>query len=463
MSRPGNPGAAKPDQAGQYRAPAACWKSSWPRCARSSGPGTWSSTRGTRFRRAAVRGERLRPAAARAWPVHLALAAVAGIPRGVPRGVHRDGRARLARPPAAGLLRDRRLQPRGDGPRNVQPALQPLVSRGMPGPGTLAGAGSAAGAGRAAANLPDRLLLPVGSRHVGVLLWPRHPLEEQRPARYRSVRGLLREPWARPGAHRPATAARRAPAGDAVRPSVPQRRAGRETAAQRSPPVRRGPGRRGPVFPAGTARRMVDSPLSAEEGARLAPVHPRRAPPRRGARVRRRLGHRVPPGHLAAAQPGHRQARGHLQLRGDPPGLAAGTGQAIRPLAAVHRPVRRHGRVRGSGRDPVRRLARRPARADRRAGRRDPPAAGTLPGRPAGGHGRPGAPCPLRRRAQRLPEGGPPARLGRHAAATAAIYPEDFPPRGARLPRGLAAHVMAQVEQPANLARQATRPTGSSP
>ena len=38
--------------------------------------------------------------------------------------------------------------------------------------------------------------------------------------------------------------------------------------------------------------------------------------------------------------------------------------------------------------------------------------------------------------------------------ATAAIYPEDFPPRGARLPRGLAAHVMTQVEQPANLARQ---------
>jgi len=40
--------------------------------------------------------------------------------------------------------------------------------------------------------------------------------------------------------------------------------------------------------------------------------------------------------------------------------------------------------------------------------------------------------------------------------ATAAIYPEDFPPRGARLPRGLAAHVMAQVEHPANLARQAS-------
>jgi integrase len=38
--------------------------------------------------------------------------------------------------------------------------------------------------------------------------------------------------------------------------------------------------------------------------------------------------------------------------------------------------------------------------------------------------------------------------------ATTAIYPEDVPPRGARLPRGLAAHVMAQVEQPASLARQ---------
>jgi len=40
--------------------------------------------------------------------------------------------------------------------------------------------------------------------------------------------------------------------------------------------------------------------------------------------------------------------------------------------------------------------------------------------------------------------------------ASAAIFPEDFPARGARLPRGLAAHVMAQVEQPANLSRQAS-------
>ncbi len=39
--------------------------------------------------------------------------------------------------------------------------------------------------------------------------------------------------------------------------------------------------------------------------------------------------------------------------------------------------------------------------------------------------------------------------------ASAAIFPEDVPARGARLPRALAAHVMAQVEQPANLSRQA--------
>ena len=37
--------------------------------------------------------------------------------------------------------------------------------------------------------------------------------------------------------------------------------------------------------------------------------------------------------------------------------------------------------------------------------------------------------------------------------ATAMIFPEDFPARGERLPRSLAAHVMAQVEQPASLDR----------
>ncbi len=38
--------------------------------------------------------------------------------------------------------------------------------------------------------------------------------------------------------------------------------------------------------------------------------------------------------------------------------------------------------------------------------------------------------------------------------ASAAIFPEDYPKRGPRLPRALAAHLMAQVEQPGNLDRQ---------
>ena len=38
--------------------------------------------------------------------------------------------------------------------------------------------------------------------------------------------------------------------------------------------------------------------------------------------------------------------------------------------------------------------------------------------------------------------------------ASAMIFSEDYPKRGHRLPRALAAHVMAQVEQPASLARQ---------
>ena len=38
--------------------------------------------------------------------------------------------------------------------------------------------------------------------------------------------------------------------------------------------------------------------------------------------------------------------------------------------------------------------------------------------------------------------------------ASAMIFPEDYPKRGSRLPRALAAHVMAQVDQPASLARQ---------
>ena len=34
------------------------------------------------------------------------------------------------------------------------------------------------------------------------------------------------------------------------------------------------------------------------------------------------------------------------------------------------------------------------------------------------------------------------------------IFPEDYPRPGQRLPRALAGHIMAQVEDPANLERQ---------
>ena len=64
-------------------------------------------------------------------------------------------------------------------------------------------------------------------------------------------------------------------------------------------------------------------------------------------------------------------------------------------------------------------------------------------------------PWPVRRRAERLPAGDPPARLGRRTAGQPRrSSPRTIPDRGTPLPRALAAHVMAQVEQPANLDRQ---------
>ncbi len=227
-----------------------------------------------------MRGERLRPPASQARPVHIALAAVAAVRRDLPRGVRRGSRARLARPPADRPVRHRGMRLRAAGPRDVPAARPPVALRGMPGPAGLAGIGcAAAAAGRAAAGLPDRLLQPVGAGHVGVLPRPPQPVGRQRASRRGRVRRLLRNPRTRPGAHRPAAAARRAPAGGAVCPAVPRRRAERETAAPGSPPARAGPGRRGRVLPTGTARRMVGSPRRAENRARLAPVRPRRAPP----------------------------------------------------------------------------------------------------------------------------------------------------------------------------------------
>jgi hypothetical protein len=168
----------------------------------------------------------------------------------------------------------------------------------------------------------------------------------------------------------------------------------------------------------------------------MARVHPRRAPPGRGACLRRQLGHRIPARCLAAPQPGHRPARGHHQLRGHPPALAEGTGQEIRAVAAGHRAQRQHGRDRSQGGDPVRRLSCRAARAGCRPGRRGPPAAGALPGSPARGDGRPRVPWPVRRRAERLPAGDPPARLGRRTAGQRGDLPRGHPrPRHPASPR----------------------------
>jgi integrase len=43
--------------------------------------------------------------------------------------------------------------------------------------------------------------------------------------------------------------------------------------------------------------------------------------------------------------------------------------------------------------------------------------------------------------------------MGCELPTNAAFYPDDFPKPDKRLPRGLAEHIMAQVEQPANLDR----------
>ena len=58
------------------------------------------------------------------------------------------------------------------------------------------------------------------------------------------------------------------------------------------------------------------------------------------------------------------------------------------------------------------------------------------------------------RSAEHLPADDPPQRLGRRALSpTAMVFSEDFPKPPELLPRALAEHVMAQVEDPDNLAR----------
>ena len=462
MSRPGNPDAAEPGQARQYRAPAGLLEKlmaavrpefraedlvfdprdpvfGGPPCAVSGcdRPHRRQGLCTSHWQRWRASG---RPALAEftataepGWHGHLPLdsCVIAGCNYGA------MGRGMCQRHFASGIARDARTWPPG---RRQAAPLPP----GGPPPACRIGYCS-----------------PVGPRHVGVLLRPRHPVEGQRASRYRRVRRLLREPGSRPGAHRPAAAARRAPAGDAVRPAVPRRRAGRETAAaemstrsSRSWPPRARP-------PCWTSPRNGGPPSIAPRNGR-------------GWRpfildARRRVealafgagwDTEYPRDTWRLRNLGIDQPEATISFAGIPQPWLKDLAKRYTRWQLATGLSRQHGRVRGPGRDPVRRLARLPARPARRAGRRDPPAAGTLPGRPAGGNGRPGAPRPLRRRAERLPEGGPPARLGRHAAGHRGDLPRGLPARGARLPRGLAAHVMAQVEQPANLAGRTTPPTG---
>ena len=83
---------------------------------------------------------------------------------------------------------------------------------------------------------------------------------------------------------------------------------------------------------------------------------------------------------------------------------------------------------------------------------------GALPGRP----GRPARhPAPPRHRQdQHVPPGRPPARLGRDAPGRRHDLPRGLPARPVLLPRALAEHIMAQVEDPATLARCADPASG---
>src|SRR5271165_1111887 len=147
-----------------------------------------------RLRRGALRGERLRPSAPQPGPVPLALAPVAISGPPGPDRVRRDGRARLARSPAAEPVRSHRVQLRRGGPRTVQPARQAVAPRGPPGPGWLAGIDHAGAGGQASGGLPDRLLRPVGPGHVRVLPWPPRTVDKERPPRRGRVRRLPGEP-----------------------------------------------------------------------------------------------------------------------------------------------------------------------------------------------------------------------------------------------------------------------------
>ena len=241
-------------------------------------------------RRAAVRGERLRPARPQAGPVHARTGSGGGRPAGrtwpsSPRRPSPDWHGHL---PLA-CVRHRRLQLRPMRPRDCASGTSASGTARDARTWRLAGTACAAAAVAAAGGLPDRLLRPVGARGTSPFCHTHDSrLEGQRagPASDEFA-AVLREPGPGLRADRPAAAARRAAAGDAVRAAVPRRRA---TDARlppgHGPADRRGPGRQ-------RARpRCWNSPRewwtgldrAGQQGRGWRAVHPRRAPPRRGAR-----------------------------------------------------------------------------------------------------------------------------------------------------------------------------------
>ena len=167
-----------------------------------------------------------------------------------------------------------------------------------------------------------------------------------------------------------------------------------------------------------------------------APVADHLCPPAgRGPGRRQRLGRRVSPRHLAAAQPRHQRPDRERPLRRHPPAVAEGPGQALdagggwAPGSSPGLPAR-GARVLTQ----LRRLAGRPGRASP-ASRRSPGRCSNatsptcMPSSAAGS-------CSTRHieHAQRLPHRGPPARMGSRPARQ-----RDDLPRGLPQARGKAA------------------------
>ena len=166
-----------------------------------------------------------------------------------------------------------------------------------------AGRGDAQGPAR----VPDQLLRPVGSAGIGAVQDPRQALEGSRPARPGGVRPVLRgapPPGASGRARRPGIAAPPAEAGTAVRPAAAARRQHGHDPSRRHPGRRQGARRQRRHLLAGAGRAGMAQPAPAlgRQGRAAGRAAGLRAPPgHRPGRGTSRMGHRVPPRHLAAA------------------------------------------------------------------------------------------------------------------------------------------------------------------